>query len=909
MSAPDGTADATVPGNLTRPLTSFVGRKQELATLERLITASRLVTVTGVGGIGKTRLAVEYARCTASRYRHGAWLLDLAPLTVADALPNVVSATLGLMDSPERSALDGLTHALAERELLIVFDNCEHVVESCAQLVDALLGQCERLRILATSREILGVTGETTWRLPSLTAPDVTHGRTPAELQQFEAVELFLNRTQGAFPDFRLSEENADTVCRICRRLDGIPLAIELAAARTRTMPLSVIDDRLHHEFALAASRSRGLPRQGTMQATLDWSYNLLNQEEQRLFRRLALFRGGFTLGAAEYVGGDDDSNATGALDIIARLVDKSLVILEDRARSAGRYRLLEPVREYALDRLTAEGELEATAARHAGHFFRFGAAVRDGLRGREQALWIQRIEDDLENVRACFEWAVVHDMESALRLTLDLERYERFARRGGVDDWLDRSIAAASAPTEMRAHALGNRSLRKTVEGRHKEARELADASLECARIVGSALYEGKALAALAVAALEDHGEGEGASMWPLFDQAEELIRSTGEAHEIANVLNAHGYMRFRAGDPDTARPKLREALLLARELDDLLLITLVEGSLADAENAAGDRDAAQAGWTRELELAGALGSLVAAFEGLAGLGRLTAEDGDALRSLTLLAAAEEVLRQSGSTWYEPHLTSAVRAARARAATVCTARDADLAWQRGSRMTFAEAVAYGLSPVAPRGSDAPSAEPVPAAVARGGFAREGEYWALEFAGIVVRVRDRKGLQDLAQLIAAPRTQIAAVDLAVAETRPRMPEARGVRDSVGSGIESGVGPALDSEARRQYRERLYELEDDVANAEAANDPERAARARLERDFVVDELKAAVGLLGRDRRMLDPAERARKAVTGRIRDAINHIAAAHPELGEHLRRSIRTGTFCVYDPPVPTTWSL
>lgn len=898
-------ARAGAPGNLPPALTSFIGREHELATLERLAAESRLVTVTGAGGIGKTRLALEYARRAGRGYRDGAWLVDLAPVTAADLLPNVVSAAIRFMERPGGNALEGLVRALAERDLLLILDNCEHLVESCARLVHALLHSSTQLHILATSREVLGVSGETTWRLPSMTTPKVTQHMTLTQLQQLESVELFLNRTQAARPGFRLGEESADTVARICRRLDGVPLAIELAAARMRNLPLAVIDERLHHRFAVATSPSRGaLPRQRTMHATLDWSHDLLDEQEQLLFRRLALFRGGFTLDAAEDVCSSDTGSTPDVLDVLAGLVDKSLVVLEDRVGRPARYRLLEPVREYAFDRLTDADEVEATAARHARHYFRFGAAVRDGLLSREQALWIPRIEDDLDNVRACFEWAVVNDMESALRLTLDLERYERFARRGGVQEWLDRSMAAASAPSEMRAHALTNRSLRKSLQGRHAEARDLANASLECARTIGSPLYEGKALVALAVAAGEDPIESERKVMWSLFDNAEELIRSTGDAHEIAHVLNAHGYMRFRAGDPDTARPKLREGLLLARELEDLLLITLVEGSLADAENGAGNHDAAKAGWKRELELAGAVGSLMAAFEGLTGLGRLAVDDGDVLRSLTLLAAADELLRQTGSRWYEPHLSGVVRVARACAATTCEPGAAEAAWQRGSSMTFAEAVAYGLSPAAAQSSETPRAEnAAPDAPATCGFAREGEYWALTFAGLVVRLRDSKGLQDLAQLIAAQRSAIAAVDLAFASTSPGAPAERSLREQLGLGIETDAGRALDAEARRQYRERLAELEEEVVDAETANDPERAARARQEREFIVDELKAAVGLGGRDRRVLDPAERARKAVTGRIRDAISRIEAVHPELGQHLRRSVRTGAFCVYDPPL------
>ena len=323
-------------GNLPPALTSFVGRQDELATVKRLVADSRLVTVTGAGGIGKTRLVVEHARQAAPSYPDGAWLIDLASLTTADLLPSVVLTTLGLNGPAGPSALDGVARALAERELLLVLDNCEHLVESCAQLADALLHSCERLHLLATSRQILGVTGETTWRLPAMATPHATRRMTLAELQTLESVRLFLERTESARPGFRLADESAETVTRICRRLDGIPLAIELAAARTRTLPLAVIDERLRDQLVLLGSTSRsGLPRQRTLQATLDWSHDLLANHEQRLFRTLAVFRGGFTLEAAEDIG-SNRAGPTTVLDVLASLVDKSLVVLEDRQGRAG---------------------------------------------------------------------------------------------------------------------------------------------------------------------------------------------------------------------------------------------------------------------------------------------------------------------------------------------------------------------------------------------------------------------------------------------------------------------------------------------------------------------------------------------------------------------------------------------
>ena len=898
----------TSGGNLPPSLTSFVGRREELATIERLVADSRLVTVTGAGGIGKTRLVVEYARHAAPSYPDGAWLVDLAPLTAADLLPNVVLTTLGLNGPAGPSALDGVAGALAERELLLVLDNCEHLVESCAQLADALLHRCQGLHLLATSREVLGVAGETTWRLPAMATPHATQRMTLADLQRLESVRLFLERAETARPGFRLADESAETVTRICRQLDGIPLAIELAAARTRTLPLAVIDERLHDQLALLGATSRsGLPRQRTLQATLDWSHDLLAEDEQRLFRALAVFRGGFTLEAAEYVGSNRVGPTT-VLDVLASLVDKSLVVLEDRQGRPARFRLLEPVREYALGKLSGAGELDAAATRHADYFLNLGDKLRAGLISREQVQWAMPLEDDLDNFRACFAWALSHTPQSALRLTLDLERYWFFARRGEGHDWLERSLAASPASNELRAHALYNLSVWKCFQGIYAEARRLADECLGLAGAIRSTLYEGKATMAIAFATTAEHDDGVPASTLTLLDRAEALIRSVDEPRETALVLNNHGYTRLLVGDTEVARQKLREGLAIVRKLGDVMLTMVLEGSLADAEKAAGDRTAAEAGWRRELELAGSIGSLIGASEALTGLGRLSLDDGDVKRSLTLAAAADELFRHTGSRWMGGFSADLVRDATARAERALAPGEAETARLQGTHMSLPEAVAYGLASGAPATDVPPNdATPLQQASATNTFTREGEYWAIRFEGRTVRLRDSKGLQDLARLTAAPRKEIAAVDLAFAVSQTGRPAEAGMREQQGVGVETDAGPALDAEARRQYAQRLADLEEDVQNAEVANDPERAFRARQERDFIVDELKAAVGLGGRDRRMLDPAERARKAVTARIRDSIGRIEAVHPSLGEHLRRSVRTGTFCVYDPPVPTTW--
>jgi predicted ATPase/class 3 adenylate cyclase len=402
-------AKAVISQSLPVQLTSFVGRQAELSQVHELLTQHRLLTLTGAGGAGKTRLAIQTAGELSGEFGDGAWYVDLAPITDPELVPLTVARALGLPDQPGRSTMDSLIRFVADRQMLVVLDNCEHLLDASAKLVVALLSGAARLTLLATSREAIGVAGELGWRVPSLSLAD-------------EAIELFADRARHARPDFTLTDDNAGTVGEICARLDGLPLAIELAAARVRALSLAEILDSLHDRFRLLTGGSRtAVRRQQTLRASVDWSHALLTEPERVLFRRLAVFQGGFDLNAAQTVAGGGDVQRYQVLDQLTLLVDKSLVVADD-SRGRTRYRLLETVRQYALEKLGESGEADDVRARHRDHYTSM-ASVLDAPAGRDYEQCLEQANVEIDNLRAAFAWSrESSDVELALKLASSLQ-------------------------------------------------------------------------------------------------------------------------------------------------------------------------------------------------------------------------------------------------------------------------------------------------------------------------------------------------------------------------------------------------------------------------------------------------------------------------------------------------------
>jgi predicted ATPase/DNA-binding CsgD family transcriptional regulator len=445
-----------------------VGREREMLEVEFDLTTSRLLTLTGAGGSGKTRLALEVARALVEAYPDGVWLVELAPLSEAALVPKAVAEALEILERPTEPLTDTLAEVLRDRQLLLILDNCEHLLEASAQLVDKLLDSCPHMRILATSREAIGVEGEIRRNVPLLSMPDPQHTLSPGELEGYESVRLFVERARGRDPTFYLSPHNALTVAEVCGRLEGIPLALELAAARVGTLSLEQILERLKDSLGLLTRGGRtAVPRQRTLKGTLDWSCDLLSEPERVLFGRLSTFAGGWTLESLEAVGSGGGVEEGEVLDLLSGLVEKSLVVAKGSDEGGVRYRLLEPVRQYALQRLEESGEAEAAKRAHTRYFLALAEEAEPELRGPQQVTWLERLETEHDNMRAALSWALERaEAELALRL-------------GGALGWF----------WHMRGHS---------IEGRHwlKEALEMDDQ--------GSLLARAMALAAMGVLALD---------------------------------------------------------------------------------------------------------------------------------------------------------------------------------------------------------------------------------------------------------------------------------------------------------------------------------------------------------------------------------------------------------------------
>ena len=402
--------------NLPAPVTSFIGREAEMAAVKEALTAHRLVTLTGSGGAGKSRLSLQVGLECLHNFPDGIWLIELAPVTDPAFIVQTMLSTFNLREDRHRTALEVLIDHLHDKSLLLVLDNCEHLIEACAHTSATLLQACPALRILASSREALGITGEFAYRVPSLRAPNPEKLPALDELEKTDAIRLFIERAATAKPGFTLTNLNAFSLAQICYRLDGIPLAIELAASRVKVLSPDQIAARLDDRFRLLTGGSRtALPRQQTLRAMIDWSYSLLSEQEKTLFRRLAVFAGGWTLEAAESVCGEEKSGMD-VLDLLTRLVDKSLVAMEEGPDEI-RYHRLETIRQYSREKFFESDEVEAIRDRHLQYFVRFADSVDQNLKSGDQLLWQSRMSAEQDNLRAALEWGLIRHPDGALRI------------------------------------------------------------------------------------------------------------------------------------------------------------------------------------------------------------------------------------------------------------------------------------------------------------------------------------------------------------------------------------------------------------------------------------------------------------------------------------------------------------
>jgi predicted ATPase/DNA-binding SARP family transcriptional activator len=704
------------PSHLPVQLTAFIGREREIETLNQLLAGLRLLTLTGAGGSGKTRLALEVARHAAPGYPDGVAWVELASLADGELVAQQVAATLGVREDPGRSATENLIAFLQTRSLLLVLDNCEHLTEACATLADVVLRECPGTRILATSREALGVGGERAWLVPALTTPDA--GADPSTLAGFEAVRLFLERAQDAVAHFMLTQQNAAVVAGICRRLDGIPLAIELAAARVRVLTPGQILDRLDNAFSLLTSGSRtALPRHRTLRATIDWSYRLLTESEQALLQKLSVFAGGFTLEAVEAVCADDDLEPWEVLDLVARLVDRSLVVVREQG-DAARYQLLDTVRQYACNHLQERGAQDAVQRRHAEYFLGLVRAAEPHVILFRRP-WIERVDIELDNFRSAISWshATGNDAQFGLPLTAGLiwYWYHRLLWREGLRLLEAALTGAPDADATERARALHGTGVFALYVGDLELAEQGLRAAERIWRETGNDRWLAFTLSCLTTIELT-HGRPDAAEA-----RAEECLRVARSVGDPWDFALASGYpaMAVRMWRKDWAGADLHlaEAERIFRDCDYAFGLSFVLDARAFLALQRGDLEHAEALARLVLrELATRRDEWVAS-RSLRVLAVVAVQRADFHRAVVLFAASDALLSSVGArslTGERGSADAAVDHARSSLSDDVFAS----AWAEGAAMDFSHAMAYAL-PAVGTGADtanvAPVVKPVPA--------------------------------------------------------------------------------------------------------------------------------------------------------------------------------------------------
>jgi non-specific serine/threonine protein kinase len=693
--------------NLPSPRTRLIGREQDAAAVRQVLlgTPGRLVTLTGAGGCGKTRLALQVAADLVRAFRDGVWLVELSSVADKTLIPEIVAAVLGVREQPGQPILDTLVAQQKLRQLLLVLDNCEHLVEACAHLADAVLTACPGMRLLATSREPLRIDGEITWRVPSLAHPDLQRISGLDELACSPAVRLFVDRAQAVQRGFELTPQNVTAVGQICARLGGLPLALELAAARMGMLGVEQIVERLDDSFSLLVRGSRTAPsRQQTLRATLDWSYTLLEGSEPIVFRRLAVFAGGWSLDAAEAVCTGDGVVKDSVLDALGRLVDKSLVVAEEQGGQE-RYWLLEPVRQYALRRLESSGEAEATGLRHAEHYRR--VAESDDLRlgsgtfGTRQLVWLAQLELEQGNLRAALAWSQAHPSRADIMLRLASSLRVYWFRYGHLREgqrWLERALAlgrSAEAPVSLRAQAFCDAAHIVYARGDYERAHTLAEQSVALYRTLGDS--SGLAFALQFLGLMAGY-IGEFAASWRWLDESLALYRQGGDTWGVGLVRLNLGKIARKQERYEEARDFLDQGLPALREAQDIIRTgeALIELSGLAEERGDGDQAAALA--VEGLHVLHARGIRMFLADGVEVLAGVAVRRGQVARAARLFGAAEAARTEMGAQRQPGHATLHARQiATARARLDDTAFAA--AWAEGQTLGIDEAVNEAMAP------------------------------------------------------------------------------------------------------------------------------------------------------------------------------------------------------------------
>ena len=908
QTSPRRTLRLADAGGVPPRLTTFIGRDADLAALGRLLEANRLLTLTGTGGTGKTSLAIELARTYSARFPDGVWFVPLETLVEPRLVGPAIATKLGLPEAGGRDPLERLVGFLTGRSTLLVLDNFERLLPAAPLVADLLLA-ADGLTIIVTSRAPLRLSGEQDYPVAPLDVPGV--GEPPIEALRRAAVRLFVERAGRVRPGWAPTPAEVAAVGEICQRLDGLPLGIELAASRSALLPPRAIAERLADRLDLPGAPARDRPeRQQTLEAAIAWSHDLLGASERRLLARLSVFAGGCRLDEIAAVCGPEDEIGSDVLEGLSRLVDHGLVESTPDLEAA-RFRLLDTIRVFAGHRLAESDEAPALQRRHARAYLKLAEDAAPNLPGRHQALVLDRLEVEHDNLRVALRWAIDADeTETALRLGAALWRFWQMRAhleegREAMAEILD--LPPADVPTEWRMRAL------EAAGGLHywsadpATAKAFYVAQLEVAEALGNKLGRADALFNLAfpTAIESDFPKAQG-----LLDAALVTYAEAGDERAMARALWTQAMLKHFTGQAREAAEVLGHALERYEELGDDYYAALAAEALSWTALELGPPEDAIRWSLQSLRSWRQLGDMAATTIALETAALSLQQSGLSAEAVTVRAAFDALCRRYSLRPPAP-LANFMPSHRK---TIALDGDHAAAAQQGRAMTIVEAVEYVvrvLEDAIERKRDTEESPRPEPALGSGPdrFLREGEVWAITFDGTTIRLRDTKGLRYLARLLAEPGREIAALDLAIG---PSPVADRTIRASVAEAGLAGVGgsePVLDGEARTAYRARLVDLQAEIDEAEHQGNLGLVDRYREEFEIITRELVVATGLGGRLRGVPSAAERARQSVTKAIREALHRIEREDAALSAHLRHAIRTGTFCAYrpDPRLPVKW--
>lgn len=701
-----------IPGNLPVALTSFIGREREIGEIKRLLLESHCVTLTGPGGTGKTRLSLQVAAEVVDEFADGAWLVEFAPLADPALVPQAVATAIHVREQPDRPMLGQLTDYLRPKKLLLVLDNCEHLIEACAQLADALLHTCPNLRLMASSRETLGIAGETSYPVPPLQTPGLRDPLTASRLTGYESVRLFVERAQAVQPHFALTDANAEAVAQICRRLDGIPLAIELAAARIKLFTPGQIALRLDDRFRLLTGGSRtALPRQQTLRALIEWSYDLLSPGECALLRRLSVFAGGWTFEAAEQICAQEPEAALAegvslpldVLDGLTQLVNKSLVVADEHG-SEIRYHFLETIRQFAHEKLLDSGEAEQMHASHLEYFLMQAQRAEPFLHSADQVDWFDRLEVEEDNLRTAFDWALDKGQtEKALTLTSALWWFwynrDHF---GEAREHMNAALSrpAASGPGEARLKALIGLGFIEYAAGNISEARAVLEDAVNLSKKLANQRGLAESLQFLGAVEFVEATRstpGDFAKVREIMEQSLANWQELGDKIGISWELNLLSGVAQAEGDLSQARALMEESVSLRRDFGDRTILAYSLRRLAEIALLQGDLDTAEASFREGHLLLIEAGSKAAIAASIAGFAGLALAQDQVIRAARLFGAVDTILQSLA--WrlppadYEMHKHYLARARAQLGEEAFTA-----AFNEGCAMNMEQVLAYSLS-------------------------------------------------------------------------------------------------------------------------------------------------------------------------------------------------------------------